>query len=157
MFRTLSLVICCGSLLVLSGCDLFGGDSDFEIKTDKNTYTAGDELVVSAKNNTSDVIHYSTCMPTSLQELADDKVVESIGFPICQCICSAELAPGETYEWTVGTQWLWQNQGPSQPKIGPKYQFRFAFYKDKAMKKSLNPTELTSNTFTFTSDVAPTN
>ncbi len=45
--------------------------------------------------------------------------------------------------------WLWQNMGPSQPKIGPDYQFLLQFFRDKDMTKLVDRSDLTTNTFQF--------
>ncbi len=90
--RNLTIVLIAA---VFSGCGLFEDEGSLELATDSTGYEPGSPITITAKNNTSDVIYYSTCMPTMLQELSRQNVVESVGFPTCACLCTAELKPGQ--------------------------------------------------------------
>lgn len=141
------------SLIVLTvavcGCGLFEDEGDFQLLTDRRGYEPGATISVTATNNSSEVIYYNTCMPAVMEELSDDGVVAQIGFPTCACLCIEELEPGESWDYEVDGTWLWQNMGPSQPKIGPRYRFFLPFYGDNGMKRLLRPDELITNTFRF--------
>lgn len=134
---------------ILSGCGVFEDEGKLELVTDETAYEPGSPITVTATNNSSHVIYYSTCMATMLQELSRQNVVESVGFPTCACLCTAELKPGKNWEYEVDATWLWQNMGPSQPKIGPNYRFLLQFYRDKEMTKLVELSDLTTNTFQF--------
>jgi len=136
-------------LAAVSGCGLFEDEGSLELSTDSTGYEPGSPITITAKNNTSDVIYYNSCMSTMLQELSEEKVVESVGFPTCACLCTTELKPGRSWEYQVDVTWLWQNMGPSQPKIGPDYRFLLQFYRDKEMKKLVELSDLTTNVFQF--------
>jgi hypothetical protein len=129
---------------------LFSDEGGLELRTDKSSYPTGSPIAIKVTNNSSDVIYYSTCVPPTLEELSDGEVVDRVGLgPVCECICTTELRPGQKWTYQVDVAWLWQNMGVSQPKIGPKYRFFWPFYRDRDMKTELGTSHLTTNTFRF--------
>lgn len=131
-------------LLVLSilagGCELFGSDAPpaLSIETDRTTYDlAEDDTIQVTIRNTSDrVIHYSTCLETTLEILEDGRVVDTVGFPVCLCICPAQLAPGERVDpglSSVRTDTIveWSDSLRTGPAVS--YRLVYAFHWDEAL------------------------
>lgn len=137
-------------LVAMAGCGLFEDRSGLELATDETGYAPGSSIRITATNNTSEVIYYNTCMPTTLQELSDGKVVQSVHMPTCACLCVTELKPGKSWTYDVDVTWLWQNLGVSQPKVGPNYRFLLQFFRDEDLTKTVRASDLTTNVFRFT-------
>ena len=133
----------------LAGCGLFTEDAALDIKTDRTSYSRGSTIKVTAKNVSSHVIFYNSCMPAVLEELTDGRMAKETHFPTCACLCVSELKPGEKWEWGLDVDWLWANEGMFEPEIGPRHRLRFAFYEDSKLKNLIRQGDLTTNTFRF--------
>lgn len=133
----------------LAGCGLLTDDATLDISTDQRTYPRGATIKVTAKNVSSDVIYYNSCMPTVLEELSDGEIANRSRLPNCDCLCYTELKPGETWEWSLDVDWFWANDGLFEPAIGPRHRFRFAFYEDSKLKRLIHPEDLVTNAFRF--------
>lgn len=140
---------------ILAGCGLFSEDTTLAVSTDRTAYARGSTIKVTAKNVSSDVIYYNSCMATVLEELTDGKIAKRTGLPQCSCLCITELKPGETWEWGLDVDWFWANDGMFEPEIGPRHRFMFAFYEDSELQKLIRPDELITNAFRFENADAP--
>jgi hypothetical protein len=152
--RGLSLLVVSGAI-VAAGCGLFSEDVELEISTDRTVYYRGSTINVTARNTSSDVIYYNSCMPTVLEQINKDRIVKNTGLPTCACLCITELDAGETWNWGIDVDWFWANEGMFEPEIGAKHRFRFAFYRDSDLKNLIRPDELITNTFRFENADAP--
>lgn len=139
----------------LAGCGLFTEDDTLDISTDRTEYPRGTLINVTAKNVSSDVVYYNSCMSTVLEELTDGEVAKRAPLPSCDCLCITELKPGEKWEWAIDVDWFWANEGMFEPVIGPRHRFLFAFYQDSKLQHLVRPDELMTNTFRFENADAP--
>jgi len=139
----------------LAGCGLFTEDAVLDISTDRTTYPRGTTIRVTAKNVSSDVIYYNSCMATVLEELTDGKVANKTHLPNCDCLCITQMKPGEKWEWGLDVDWLWANEGIFEPPIGPRHRFRFAFYEDSKLERLIRSEDLRTNAFRFEHADAP--
>lgn len=144
------------AVVTLAGCGLFSEDAALDISTDRTVYPRGSMIKVTAKNVSSDVIYYNTCMATVLEELKHESVTDRIFLPTCACLCVTDLKPGETWEWSLDSGWLWANEGMFEPTIGPRHRFRFEFYEDSELKRLISSGDLKTNSFRFENADAPT-
>lgn len=88
-------------LMFISGCnDPLNprGQFPISIKTDKNHYNLNqdDFVTVTITNKSSETIFYSTCFEKTIEAIKDDELIETFGTPVCYCICTAVLKPGES-------------------------------------------------------------
>jgi len=136
-------------LLPLTGCGLLSEDKTLEISTDRSVYPRGSTINIAAKNVSSDVIYYNSCMAMVLEELSDGSVSKGTSLPQCSCLCTTELRPGDKWEGGMAVDWFWANDGMFEPEIGPRHRFRLAFYRDSKLQHLIRPDELISNAFRF--------
>lgn len=137
-------------IVTLPSCSIFGSDEPaLRLRTDHVSYdlNTADVITVTAENQSSSVIYYNTCMQTGLQELDGSRVVASMGFPLCECICLAELRPGEEWSHSVSVAWIKQNMDRFELREENTFRLRLAFYRDKRMKVLLDENVLYSNRF----------
>ncbi len=140
-------------LFALPGCSIFETDERaLLLETDRESYdlNAAEGITVTAENQSSSIIHYSTCMPTWLQELDGSRVVASLGFPVCECLCPAELAPGEKWSYSISLAWIRQNAERLELGKDHTFRLRLAFFRDEEMKVLLDEDVLYSNRFRLT-------
>ena len=153
--RGLIVTIAVLGLVSLAGCGLLSEDKTLEISTDHTVYPRGTTISITAKNVSSDVIYYNSCMLTVLEELSDGRVSKRTSLPQCDCLCVTELRPGEKWEGGLEVDWFWANDGIFQPEIGPRHHFRLAFYRDSRLEDLIRPDELITNAFRFANADAP--
>lgn len=91
-------------LILLAGCDLYNVDTTttsnryLSIETDKEVYQLDEtDFIEATITNTSiRTIHYNGCLPITMEVLGDSgEIIDTIGFPVCECLCLATLEPGE--------------------------------------------------------------
>lgn len=154
--RGLVMTIASFGLIFLSGCGLLSEDKTLEISTDRSVYPRGTTINITAKNVSSDVIYYNSCMATVLEELSNGSVSKGTYLPQCDCLCITEMQPGEKWEGGLDADWFWANEGLFEPEIGPRHRFRLAFYRDSKLQHLIRPDELLTNSFRFENADAPT-
>lgn len=140
-------------LLFLSGCSLFGPEEQvLELTTNQQTYSLDKETIIEVivENVSNEVIYFSSCMPTRLEEVDGKRVVGTLGFPVCQCICSRTLQPGEQWVERVFTQQIEQFGAHLPLDPTHRYRMRLALYRDKDHQQLLNESSLLSNLFRLT-------
>lgn len=140
-------------LILLSSCSLLGSDEPaLRLQTDRERYEldTAELIKIEVKNISSSVIYFSTCMPTTLEELEGSRVVATLGFPVCYCICRAELEADERWSYRVSVDWIEQHKNRLELGEYNRYRFRLAFYTDKEMRKPLAEAALYTNRFTIT-------
>lgn len=146
----LLLLVC-----VFTGCDLLSSDNQtpIHIKTDKNQYSLAkdDSIQVTIINTSFKTIHYTTCYPKSVEMLRENVIVKKFGFPICYCICPAELKPGEKMPTNISGVALKQRFLNSDSDEDVSYRIRYFFYFDEAFGDDpVSPEYSRSNTFSIT-------
>ena len=136
--------------VLLTSCSLLDSEtSAIKLETDRDTYDLipSETINVQAKNASSSVIYFSTCMPTTLEELDDKRVVGTLGFPVCECMCRAELEPGESWSYAVSVGWIAQHKDQLQLEGEGRYRLRLTFFEDKDLKRLLEEESLYTNRF----------
>lgn len=139
-------------MVLLSGCSLLESDERMlSLETDLEVYDLGatEVIKVEAENTSSAVIYFSTCMPTTLEEREDSQVVATLGFPVCQCTCRAELEPGETWNYSVSVDWIEEHKDRLQLREDNTYRLQLAFFQDREMRHLLDEEALYTNRFKF--------
>lgn len=133
-----------------SGCSLLSPEEpSLRLKTDRESYalSAAEEIVVEAENTSKVVIYFSTCMPTTLEELEKNRVVATLVFPVCECICPAELEPREKWSHSVPLAWIEANRDQLRLQGSNTYRLRLAFFDDSERRQSLSEGNLYTNRF----------
>lgn len=89
-------------LILLAGCNLNNVDTTsnrfLSIETDKEVYQFDktEFIEVTVTNTSNRTIHYNRCLPIAIEVLGgSDEIIDTIGFPVCKCLCLARLEPGE--------------------------------------------------------------
>lgn len=144
-------------LICFTGCDLLRSNNTpyIQIQTEKNHYNVKEDesVEVTIVNKSLRVLHYSTCMSKILEIVdKDNSVIETHGFPVCHCICAAELKPGETIPSQISSVALRHYFASSSLATGPvSYRIRYDLYLDNAFGDHPVPAKNSrSNTFTLT-------
>ena len=136
--------------LLFPGCSLLSSDDlTLTLETDRAAYElpTTDVIEVEVENTSSAVIYFSTCMPTTLEELAEGRVVATLSFPVCECICPAELEPDEKWGYRVSLAWIEEHEDQLQLQEDDTYRLRLAFFRDREMRQLLNEGTLYTNRF----------
>ena len=138
-------------LLVLgAGCALFDADAPaVRLQTDQAAYdlSAAKSITITARNPSTAVVYFSTCMPIALEALEKKQVVATLGFPACECICLTQLDPGETWRHTVSIDWIAQHGDRLPLHRDARYRLRLAFFEDEALDHLLDFESLYTNHF----------
>lgn len=127
-----------------------------EIKTDKNQYNLkeNDSVKVIITNTSSETIYYSTCFEKTIEIIKKDKILKTIGTPVCYCLCPAELKSGESIPVQISS--LTIDNFKSQIKNmlldeSVSYRIRYSLYYDEAFGDEPVPEKFSrSNTFIVT-------
>ena len=88
-------------MILLAGCGIHNVDSTsnrfLSIETDREVYQIDetDYIKVTVTNTSIRTIHYNRCLSTVIEVLGDDgEIIETIGLPVCYCLCLSTLEPG---------------------------------------------------------------
>ncbi|MEX2411648.1 MAG: hypothetical protein WD607_09840 [Candidatus Paceibacterota bacterium] len=140
--------------LIVTACGILNSEESFslEIKTDKNIYviTEDDSVFVTIKNTSNKTVFYSTCFEKRIEILESDVLIDTIHFPVCECICAAELKPGEEMPLNRSSHNLSNIDQHNQFREGENisYRMKYALFEDKAWgEKPLPKNERRSNQF----------
>ena len=137
----------------LSSCSLLdSGEGALRLETDREAYEldTAEEIEVEAKNTSSSVIYYNTCMPTTLEALGGGRTVATLGFPVCECLCRAELGPGERWRYSVPVDWIEEHKDQLRLGEDHTYRLRLEFFEDREMREPLDSEALYTNRFDLT-------
>ena len=138
-------------LIVVTGCSFERADTvSLILQTDREQYEANETIKVTVRNVSTFDIYYSTCMPTRLEQIEGDEIKGVLGFPVCECICLAELKPNESWIHEVDLSWL--NEIGLSTDLGSEYRILLSFYRDEAMGDLLEESELYTNRFVLQSE-----
>lgn len=148
------LIAVCLLTILISSCGLLNSDeaASLEINTDQSVYvlTEDDSVFVTIKNNSNTAIFYSTCFEKQIEILEDDKHIDTIHFPVCECICAAELKQGEEIPLSLSSLNISNFDEHNQFQDGENitYRIKYALFEDKAWgEKPLSSNERRSNQF----------
>ncbi|MEX0686143.1 MAG: hypothetical protein WD267_05600 [Balneolales bacterium] len=141
-------------LASIGSCDLLGSKMQPSVNIETNKYLydlSRDEFIQPTILNTSDqTIHYSTCLHRELEILENGRLVDTIPYITCRCICPAELAPGEkinTKYTQTSIQYLDENDKFREGDT-VTYRLKFLLHADRALgDQALPDDELRSNEF----------
>ncbi len=149
-------------LACLTGCNLISSDSDdyapvpIKIQTDKAHYNLKDDesVEVTITNRSSRTLYYSTCLPKAVEMISGKKITQTIGLPVCYCLCPAELKPGEMMPVHISTISLQQRfVDDVPPEKSVSYRIRYSFHLDETFgDKPVAPKYSRSNKFTLTGE-----
>ncbi len=151
-----SLIFVLGILftIVVSSCGMLNSEENLsiEIKTDKSIYVISedDSVAVTIKNTSNKTIFYSTCFEKRIEIFENDIQVDTINFPVCECICATELRPGEIIPLNRSSIQISNIHDHNQFQEGENidYRIKYALFKDKAWgDKPLPKNERRSNKF----------
>jgi len=141
-------------IIVIPACGILNSEENLslEITTDKSTYVLSeDDLVaVTIKNTSNKTVFYSTCFERRVEILENDIQIDTIHFPVCECICTAELKPGEEMPIDHSSVQISTIQNHNQFQEGENihYRIKYALFEDKAWgDKPLPKEERRSNQF----------
>ena len=140
-------------LLFLSSCSLFGPEEQvLELTTNQQSYAldGATNIEVTVENVSNEVIYFSSCMPTALEELDESRVVGALPFPVCECLCRMMLQPKERWVKIIAIQHIEQYNEQLPLDSAHRYRLRLAFYRDEDLTHSLNESSLYSNVFRLT-------
>lgn len=140
MNRYLSSLTTALLVFTLVGCNnplSIGGQNPVLIKTDKTQYhfSEDDSVKVSITNQSSETIFYSTCFGKTIEVLHKDKVIETLGTPVCYCLCPAELKPGESIPVrlsSLSTEYFNHQKQNLLSDESLTFRIRYSFYYDEA-------------------------
>lgn len=142
------------SMLWWSGCTLLDseGDRAVLIQTDEPAYVLADSTVIEVliRNESSATLHYNACLERSLEEVDRGRVVQTIPFPNCECLCTTPLAPGEAVPGNLTRIPLWavlRYPEHGVPDTAHHFRLRYVVYHDVALSQPLPAFETISNTF----------
>jgi len=141
--------------LVVSGCSLFGSEElpfSLRVETDRDTYhLARDSTIeVSIQNTSQETIYHNTCLGKVLEMMEDDRVVDTIGLPVCSANHPAQLGPGEEVASTVSQVYIASIARVSdrlRAGSATSYRIAYTFYQDEGWDEHLPQEELRSNRF----------
>jgi len=139
-------------VLFLGSCSLLGpNEPALKLTTNQQSYVLDgtSSIEVTAENVSSQILHFTSCMPVAVEEVTWSQVVGTHTFPTCECICKETLQPGERWTQTISTQSLQQySQLPLD--LMHHYRVRLAFYRDEHLTQLLPVSSLYSNLFSLT-------
>jgi len=144
------IILIAGAFLtiVVSACGILNSEESIsiEIMTDKDIYviTEDDSVFVSIKNTSSKTVYYSTCFEKRIEILENDVQIDTIHFPVCECICAAELEPGKEIPLNRSSHNISNIHQHSQFQTGENisYRIKYALFEDKAWGEKPLPTNL---------------
>jgi len=91
-------------LVCTAGCAITESEGPaVDVATDRTVYDLSDHEVVrfTAENRSDETVYYSGCTDLSVEQMEGTSPVDTLDVVQCDCVCSTELAPGASTEFTL--------------------------------------------------------
>jgi hypothetical protein len=138
-------------LLMLAGCELIGetpSSAALTLQTDREAYRLSETGVIVAHNRSGQPLYYSSCMDQSLQELFEGNVTNQVYYGTCDCVCIAELRPGQQARFAFSLTSLDEHRPPLRLHETVQYQYHLgSFFTDRNGRQHLDDALRFTNSF----------